>query len=443
MHRDLERRVPPHNIEAEQAVVGFAMTSGNGFELLDGLVSDDFYSPAHKTLFGAINDLSKVGTPVDMLTVAESLGESISTIGGPVYLAEIADCVVSQSRVEHYVKILKQKSTLRKTIEAGIELLDTCYNEQDAVLATEQATRALSDISSQSIGRGIENCTTVLGKTLKTLEHRHAHPGLTGIPTGFYDLDAITNGLQNTDLIYLAARPSMGKTTLAINCVKHIAIGYETPVGVFSLEMSSEQIMEKILSYESDVPFESIKSGRLSEQDWLAIHKASDNISTATILIDDTPGLRVGELKARARKMVRSDGVKVIFIDYLQLMRSDHNEQNREREIGYISSELKGLAKELNIPVVALSQLNRGLEQRTNKRPIMSDLRDSGSLEQDADIVAFIYRDAVYNKSDDNPFKNVTELIISKHRNGRCGTVFLTSRLDVAAFYNQNKDGLP
>lgn len=431
-------RVPPHNHEAEQAILGTVLASPRGLHILEGLTADDFYSPAHRTLFDCFQALQREQKAIDLVTVKDALevGGTLNTIGGPVYLMELAETMASPNSVSNYVEIVKQKASLRLTIDAGVELVDGCYETQDVTLATEQATRALSDISSRMGGNAVETSGDICKRTMDAIVSRKENPGFTGLRTGFHDLDAITNGLQDTDLILLAARPSMGKTTLGMNIAKNVAVNYEQPVGVFSLEMGNEQIMERMLSHDGQVPLASIKNGSLSEQDMMALYQASDRVSRAVMRIDDTGGLRVGELKARARQMKRESDIKLLVVDYLGLMKSDKQEQSREREVGYISAELKSLAKELRIPVIALSQLNRSLEQRTNKRPMPSDLRDSGSLEQDADIIMFIYRDAVYNTAPDNPAKNEAEVIIAKHRNGRCGTVYLYSQLEFSAFQN-------
>lgn len=427
---------PPHNLEAEQAVLARALWHPDAVDELEGVTENLFYSPIHKVIWQGIVAAKRAGGFVDYISVSEALkriegGDAVSL----VYLTELGETVALPSQVAGYVELLKKKYTLRRVIATGYDMIANAHAE-DEVAAIEGASRALVGLSMSGNEDDIYSCSTVCGETMAELMARAENPGYTGLQTGYHMLDAFTNGLQKSDLIYIAGRPSMGKTTFALNVARRLAVEFEAPGGIFSLEMSRQKIMEGMIASEARVDVSAVRSGQLFKKDWEKVHAASDRLSKACMPISDTAALKVGELKAKARRMKRLNGIQWIVIDYLQLMRADSDAQSREREISYISGELKALAKELDIPVLCLSQLNRSLEQRTNKRPLMSDLRDSGSIEQDADLILFLYRDDYYNRADDNPRKGQCEVIVGKNRTGRTGSFELRFRGELATFDN-------
>lgn len=427
---------PPHNFEAEQAVLARVLWQPEAMSELDGMTADLFYSPTHKAIWQGMEAAKRAGKPVDYINVLEALkgiegGDTVNS----VYLLELGEQVTTPNQVASYVDILRKKHLLRRVIATGHTMIANAHAE-DEVAAIEGASRALVGLSMSGNEDDIYSCSAVCGEAMAELLARAENPGYTGLQTGYHMLDAFTNGLQKSDLIYIAGRPSMGKTTFALNVARRLAVEYEAPGGIFSLEMSRQKIMEGMIASEARVDVSAVRSGQLFKKDWEKVHAASDRLSKACMPINDTAALKVGELKAKARRMKRLDGIQWIVIDYLQLMRADSDVQNREREISYISGELKALAKELDIPVICLSQLNRSLEQRTNKRPLMSDLRDSGSIEQDADLILFLYRDDYYNRADDNPLKGQCEVIVGKNRTGRTGSFELRFRGELATFDN-------
>ncbi|MCG6533089.1 MAG: replicative DNA helicase [Syntrophales bacterium LBB04] len=423
-------RVPPQNLEAEQSVIGGILLDNQALNsVLEVLRVEDFYSEAHRKIFAAIVELYDRNEPSDLITLSNILKSKnqLDQAGGASYLSSLADNVPSAANIDHYSKIVKEKSTLRKLIGTATDILSKSYNagtDIDTVL--DEAEQAIFDISENKIRPSFSPFKDIIKASIKTIERLYERKEVvTGVPTGFEKIDDITSGLQKSDLIIIAGRPSMGKTAFALNMAQSAALEANIPVAIFSLEMSKEQLALRMLSSEARVDSQRIRRGFLGEADWPRLISAAGRLSEAPIYIDDTPAITVLEMKAKARRLSSTVNLGLIILDYLQLMRGGGYRDSREQEISEISRSLKALAKELNVPVVALSQLNRKVEDRGDKRPQMADLRDSGAIEQDADVIAFIYRDEVYNKSDENSEKGFAEIIIGKQRNGPTGMVKL------------------
>ena len=438
-------KVPPHSIEAEQAVLGGLMLDNDAYDHVTEVIGEqDFYRHDHRLIFQAISYLANKEQPYDAVTVSEYLNDmgELDNIGGLVFLGGIVQNTPSAANIKAYAGIVRERSVLRQLISVGTRISDTAFNPQgqDSGDILDEAERDVLAIAEQrSRGRkGFENIKDLLNKSLDRIDELfHSQSPLTGISTGFDDFDLQTSGLQPSDLIIVAGRPSMGKTAFAMNLAENAAIKSGEPVAIFSMEMPSDQLAMRMMSSLGRIDQHRIRTGKLEQDDWPRLSSAVSLLSEAPLFIDDTPALTPGELRARARRLKRENDGKLglIIIDYLQLMQSGGaRQENRATEISEISRSLKALAKELEVPVIALSQLNRGLEQRPNKRPIMSDLRESGAIEQDADVIAFIYRDEVYNE--DSPDKGVAEIIIGKQRNGPIGTVRLTFRGQYTRFEN-------
>lgn len=437
-------RVPPQDIPAEQGVLGGVLVHGTDVlsPVAAVITAEDFYDQRHARIYSAMLALSDATRPVDEITLTSRLGDEghLDSVGGPAYLAELADLVITPSHVEHYAQLIAEKSLLRSFIIAAHHAIDMAHTAQaEPDLALEEAERAIFAATQNRHTQKIAPFSEVIKGALKIVEERFKNKGMiSGVPTGFDRLDLITNGLQPGDLIIVAGRPSMGKTALALNIAANAAIKSGVPVAIFSLEMSKEQLGLRLLSSEARVSGSKMRSGFLStHRDWPAISDAADRLFNAPIFIDDTPALTVLELRAKARRMSMEKGLGLILVDYLQLMRGRAGTDSREQEISEISRSLKALAKELNVPVVALSQLNRKVEDRPGeKRPMLSDLRESGAIEQDADVIAFIYRKKVYKKKDEaeEADDNVAEVIIGKQRNGPTGTVRLAFLEDLTTF---------
>ena len=425
-------RIVPHSIEAEQAVLGGLMLDNLYWDkVVELLKESDFYRPNHRLIFHAMENLSRRSQPFDVLTLTEFLktaGE-LEQVGGDVYLFELAKNTPTVSNVVAYAEIVRERAILRQLIEVSGEIADLAFNP-DGIAAKEILDKAESrvfKIAEQQIrGQGPVDISSLLAQaTEKIDELYHSENALTGLATSFTDLDEMTSGLQKGELIIVAGRPSMGKTTLAMNITEHVAIKSKQPVLVFSMEMPGESLAMRMMSSLGHIDQHKVRTGKLHEEDWPRLASAVSMLSEATLYIDDTPSMSPAELRARARRVARSNkGIGLIVIDYLQLMHIPGFKEGRVAEITEISRSLKALAKELNVPIIALSQLNRGLEQRTDKRPQMSDLRESGAIEQDADLIIFIYRDEVYHEDSAN--KGIAEIIIAKQRNGPIGKVKLT-----------------
>lgn len=427
-------KVPPHSIEAEQAVLGSLMIDNQRWDRVAETITDrDFYSRHHQLIFAEMQNLVSKSIPIDLITLSESLESKdiLSDVGGFAYLAELSKNTPSAINVIAYTEIIRQQAILRELISAANEIADNAYTtegrESEDIL--DLAETKIFQIAEQRAKQGVgpKNVTSVLEDTVAKIEElfQKPHDGVTGVSTGFIDLDKKTAGLQRSDLIIVAARPSMGKTTFAMNLCENAAMMQEKPVLIFSLEMPAEQIMMRMLASLSRVDQTKIRTGQLEDDDWARISSTMGILlEKKNMYIDDSSGLTPMELRSRARRIYREhNGLSMIMVDYLQLMRVPNISENRTLEIAEISRSLKALAKELQVPVVALSQLNRSLEQRADKRPVNSDLRESGSIEQDADVIMFIYRDEVYNDNSDH--KGVAEIILGKQRNGPIGKVRL------------------
>lgn len=425
-------KIPPHDLVAEQSVLGAVFIAPDTIiSLADELVPDDFYKPANKIVFKTMLSLLEKGEPIDATTMVSALTNQgdISKIGGMNYVVELVNSTPTSKNVEHYAKLVKEKATLRKVISGLSESLSSAYQGDvsisDIIAKTE---KSMLDISNQNAGTGFRNVADILDTHMQIVETRSQTDGfVTGLSTGFVGLDKITTGLHEGNLIILAARPAMGKTALALNVAKYVATIERKPAVIFSLEMGAEELIERMLASEGMVPAYHLKTGNLSTDEWKRLVQAQNNLYDAPIFVDDTAGIRISEIRSNARKLDQEmGGLGVIIIDYLQLITGAKGE-NRQQIVSEISRELKILAKDLKVPVIALSQLSRAVEQRQDKRPMLADLRESGSIEQDADIVAFLYRDAYYQKeqADSQEANNVTELILEKNRHGSLGTVKL------------------
>jgi replicative DNA helicase len=435
-------KIPPHSIEAEQSVLGGLMLDNRAWDtLLDRVRENDFYRHDHRLIYRVMGKLSNQNKPLDVLTVGESLREinELENAGGEVYLFELANNTPSAANVTAYADIVRERSVLRQLIAAANDIANNAFNPQgrSSTELLDVAERHVFAISEQGtrVG-GPTNIKEFLAKTMEKIDTLfHLKDPITGISTGYHDLDEMTSGLQSSDLIIVAGRPSMGKTTFAMNIAEHVVIKSQAPVLVFSMEMPGESLVMRMLSSLCRIDQLRIRTGKLEDEDWPRISSTVSMLSEAPMFIDDTPALSPAEVRARARRVVKEHGkLGLIVIDYLQLMQVPGNNENRTAEISEISRSLKSLAKELKVPVIALSQLNRGLEQRADKRPIMSDLRESGAIEQDADLIVFIYRDEVYNEN--SPDKGTAEVIIAKQRNGPIGKVRLTFLGQYTCFEN-------
>lgn len=435
-------KVPPQNLEAEQSVIGGILLDNQALNsVLEILDADAFYSEAHRKIFAAIVELYDKNEPSDLITLSNILKSKnqLDQTGGVSYLSSLADNVPSAANISHYSKIVKEKAILRRLIGTATEILNKSYNSAaDIDTVLDEAEHAIFEISENKIRPAFSPFKDIIKESVKTIEKLYERKELvTGVPTGYEKIDDITSGLQKSDLIIIAGRPSMGKTAFALNIAQYAALEANTAVAIFSLEMSKEQLALRMLSAEARVDSQRIRRGFLGEADWPRLIAAAGRLSEAQIFIDDSSAISALELKAKARRLKSEVDLGLIILDYLQLMRSSsYRETSREQEISEISRSLKALAKELSVPVIALSQLNRKLEDRTNKRPQMADLRDSGAIEQDADLIAFIYRDEVYDKSEENPEKGMAEIIIGKQRNGPTGMVKLAFQDKFARFEN-------
>ena len=425
-------RIPPHDLVAEQSVLGAVFISPETMiSLADELTPDDFYKPANKIVFKTMLSLLEKGEPIDATTMVSALTNQgdISNIGGINYVVELVNSTPTSKNVEHYAKLVKEKATLRKVIADLSDSLSSAYQGDvsidDIIAKTE---KSMLDISNQNTGTGFRNVADILDTHMQIVETRSQTDGfVTGLSTGFVGLDKITTGLHEGNLIIIAARPAMGKTALALNIAKHVATMERKPAVIFSLEMGAEELIERMVASEGMIPAYHLKTGNLSTDEWKRLVHAQSNLYDVPIFVDDTAGIRISEIRSKARKLSQEmGGLGIIIIDYLQLITGSKRE-NRQQIVSEISRELKILAKDLRVPVIALSQLSRSVEQRQDKRPMLSDLRESGSIEQDADIVAFLYRDAYYQKeqADSQEANNVTELILEKNRHGSLGTVKL------------------
>ena len=425
-------RVPPHSVEAEQAVIGGLLLDNRAWEQIADRISEaDFYRNDHRIIFSAIRSLEEKSEPFDAVTLSEWMQAhgQLEDAGGLAYLGRLAKETPTAANIVAYSDIVRERSVLRQLIAVGTDIASNGYKTEgrNSRELLEDAEKRVYEIAEQDMrGRGgFQDIKDLLTKTVETIDYLFQSEGnITGVPTGFDKFDEATTGLHGGELIIVAGRPSMGKTTFAMNIAENAAIGSKVPVAVFSMEMPGEQLAMRMISSLGRIDQHHIRTGQLTDEDWPRITSAVHMLSEASLFIDDTPAMSPNEVRARARRMKRKHGLGLVVVDYLQLMQVHGGSENRATEISEISRGLKALAKELNVPVIALSQLNRSLEQRPDKRPIMSDLRESGAIEQDADLIVFIYRDEVYN--DDSPEKGMAEIIIAKQRNGPIGKSVLT-----------------
>jgi len=436
---DALRKVPPQSLDAEESVLGSILLDSHALDRVIESMSDaDFYRESHRKIFRAMIALSEKNEPIDLVTLTDTLkarGE-LQEVGGAIYLAELNDKVPSAANVAHYARIIREKAVLRSLINVSNEIASRCYNgEEDMEQFLDEAERLIFDVSEKRIRPAFFKMGDMIMDTIKTVEKLYERKELvTGVPTGFLDLDRMTAGLQPADLVVVAARPSMGKTAFVMNIAQYVALHANTAVGIFSLEMSKEQLVMRMLCSEARVDNAKVRAGYLGERDFPRLAMAAGRLAEAPIFIDDTPAQNVLELRAKARRLKREAQLGLVIIDYLQLMRGLTAQENRTQELSEISRGLKSLAKELNVPVVALSQLNRQVEQRADRRPMMSDIRESGAIEQDSDVILFIYRDEVYKQ--DSQDEGIAEVIIGKQRNGPTGTVRLAFRKEYTRFDN-------
>jgi len=436
-------KVPPQNLEAEQSVLGSILLKDSSFgQVIEILKAEDFYSPGHKLIFEAMVSLFEKNEPHDLITLTNYLKDTnaLSEVGGAAYLANLTSIVPVTANITSYAKIIRQKSVLRKLIEVNTEIAGRCYEEQGEIdQLVDEAEQAIFDIAGKKSGQNFTPLKDIIPEAFAKVEQLYKRKELiTGVPTGYFEIDKLTAGLQPSDLIILAGRPSMGKTAFAMNLAQHAALVEKTGVAIFSLEMSKEQLTMRLLSSVGRIDSQRIRTGKLHDDDWPKLTRAVGMLSDAPLYIDDTPAISVLEVRSKVRRLASQHKIGMILVDYLQLMRGRSTTENRTQEISDISRSLKALAKEHNVPVLALSQLNRGLESRTDKRPMMADLRESGAIEQDADIICFIYRDEVYNKSEDNPDRGTAEIIVGKQRNGPTGVVKLTFLKEFTMFENMS-----
>jgi len=436
-------RTLPHNLEAERSVLGAILLHNDAFNLAAEVIdSGDFFRDAHRRIFDRMVKLAERGDAIDLVTLKEELarGGDLDEVGGPAYIAALVDGVPRSTNVEHYARIIKEKATLRSLIFSANKILATAYDgEDDADVILDNAERSIFEIADDKVRDGFVSLKQLAQGSLDTIEKLHARKELvTGVPTGFTDLDEMTSGLQPSDLIIVAARPSMGKTSLVLNFAQHVGTKTNMTVGMFSLEMSKEQLFLRMLTAEARIDAHRLRGGFLGERDWGKLSQAIGTLSEAKIFIDDTPSIGVLEMRAKCRRLKSEHGLHLVIVDYIQLMQGRGRFENRTLEVASISRSLKGLAKELSVPIVVLSQLSRAPESRSDHRPQLSDLRESGALEQDADVVVFIYREDAYADKNAPPTdaQGVAELIIGKQRNGPTGVVKLAFLREFTRFEN-------
>lgn len=439
-------RVPPQNIEAEQAVLGAVLLEREAlYSAAEIVVPEDFYRQSHQRLFRVMLDLAERGEPVDLVTITAELKDRqlLEEVGGVTYLTDLANAVPSAANVEYYAHIIEEKALLRKLIQTATHIASKGYAETEDVseIIADAENRILS-ISERRTSDTFIPIKDVLLEAFERIEKLHANQGqISGIPSGYPDLDRMTSGFQKSDLIIVAARPSVGKTAFALNIAQNVAARSRLPVAIFSLEMSASQLVQRMLCAESNIDSHKFRTGMMEDEDWEKLTMAIGSLAEAPIYIDDSPGTTVYDIRGKCRRLKAERGIGLVLIDYLQLINSRSQRENRQQEISEISRSLKALARELDCPVIALSQLSRSVEQRQDKRPLLSDLRESGSIEQDADIVAFLYREDYYNPETDK--QNIIEIIIGKQRNGPVGKVELVFLKNYNKFVSLDKAHTP
>jgi len=435
-------RLPPQNIEAEEAILGGILIDPEALgRVTEVLVSEALYIGAHRSIYQAALDLQARGLPTDLMGIATWLKDkgTLEKVGGQSRLAQLVDRTISAANIDQYAKLVMDKYTRRKLIQSGGEIIQLGYETETPLEdVLDQSEQALFGITQSRPTQGLTATADILTDTFSDIEQRSLGMVLPGLACGFYDLDAMTQGFQRSDLIITAARPAMGKTSFVLNVARNIADTHRQPVAVFSLEMSKAQLIYRLLSSEAKIESGRLRTGRIAQHEWEPMGHAINTLSQLPIFIDDTPGIGVTEIRSKARRLQAEQGgtLGLILIDYLQLMEGSGD--NRVQELSKITRSLKGLARELNVPVIALSQLSRGVESRTNKRPMMSDLRESGAIEQDADLIMMLYREEYYDP--DTPDRGIAEIILTKHRNGPTGTVKLLFQPEFTQFLNRASD---
>ena len=433
--------VPPQSIEAEESVLSAVLIDNDALiDIIEKISPEDFYRTSHQKIFAAMSELFSRNEPVDLVTLTNILRERgwLEEIGGATYLANLVDTVPLAVNAQHYAKIVHDKACLRRLIVKSNAIAKRCFEDHGEVdNIIDFAESSIFEISDNKIKPSFFPIGEIIEDNIDALEERQGNKALvTGIATGFTKLDELTAGLQKSDLIILAGRPSMGKTAFALNIAKNAAVDDSSAIAIFSLEMSKEQLSFRMLSSEARIDSSRLRRGFITQDDWIRITDAAGILSQAPIFIDDSANISVMEIRAKARRLKREHNIGLVIIDYIQLMKGRASAERRDLEVSEISRSLKALAKELNVPVLALSQLNRKLEERSDKRPQLADLRESGALEQDADVVAFIYRDELYNREENNPHKGKAEIILAKQRNGPTGTAILTFLNSYTRFEN-------
>ena len=436
-------QVPPHNVDAERGLLaGILLKNDQIIEIVDIVRAEDFYYPSHTILFEACIELYNNTKAIDFVTVAEYLQSrnKLESVGGAPYLAELANLSLSAIYIVDYAHIIRDKSLQRRLIETCSQIIKESYmaSQEDVKSVLDDAEQRIFMIAERTLETQHTSAKHIIEQVFAKLEKQYnSGNNFTGIPTGYPRLDELTSGLQSSELIIIAARPSMGKTAFALNLAMRCAIGQQIPTAIFSLEMSKSDLMMRMLAIWGKVNLAQIRKGKLTDADWIRLHQATEVLESAPIYIDDTPrGLTTLDIRARVRRMRAQHNVGLVIVDYLQLMRASRRCDSREQEVAEISRSLKAVAKEIDIPVIALAQLNRGVEQRTDKKPLLSDLRESGSIEQDADVIMFIHREDVYRKSEEHPKRGIADIIIGKQRNGPIGEIELRYLSEYTAFEN-------
>jgi len=430
-------RLPPQNIEAEQSVLGSLLIDSEAVvRVASFLRPEDFYRRAHSLIYQAILDLHERREPADFVTLCDELERrgQLEEVGGAAYITSLINAVPTALHVEHYARIVERTAILRRLLSAATEIASLAYEEaKDVDEVVDRAEQIIFGVSQRRLRRDLMPIKQVLEEYFERIDYLHRHKGqFIGVPTGFSQLDKLLGGLQRSDLIVVAGRPGMGKSSLALSIAHNAAKRFGQRVAIFSLEMSAEQVVQRLVAAETGIEIQRLRLGDIRDEEWPRFVQATGILSDTMIFIDDTPAISAMELRTKARRLHAEHGLDLIIVDYLQLMRGDSRSENRVQEISYISGSLKALARELNVPVLALSQLSRAVEQRQDKRPILSDLRESGSIEQDSDVVMFIYREEMYNP--DTEKQNIADIIVAKHRNGPTGQVPLYFRKEVAQF---------
>ncbi|MRG87972.1 replicative DNA helicase [Salinibacillus xinjiangensis] len=434
-------RTPPHNIEAEQAVIGAIFLEPQAIVTASEiLVPEDFYRASHHKIFEMMLHLSDKGDPIDLVTITTLLSNKklLDDVGGVSYLSDLANSVPTAANIEYYARIVEEKSTLRRLISTATNIVQTSFSEEEEVTSIlDDAEKNILEVSQQKNSGKFKNIKDVLIDVYDNIEQLHHQDAeVTGVATGFKELDKITSGFQKNDLIIIAARPSVGKTAFALNIAQNVSIHTQENVAIFSLEMGADQLVMRMLCAEGNIDAQRLRTGSMTPEDWGKLTMAMGSLSNAGIYIDDTPGIKVNEIRSKCRRLKQESGLGMILIDYLQLIQGNSRSgENRQQEVSEISRQLKALARELEVPLIALSQLSRGVESRQDKRPIMSDIRESGSIEQDADVIGFLYRDDYYNREDSEK-ENIIEIILAKQRNGPVGTVELAFVKEYNKFVN-------